>query len=72
MVVCWGVARSLPFEECPRWRSHLAVMRGLASVLTPPKNVEGDEPPWTEEMDCPSFTSSSVRPQTQIFRESGP
>ena len=29
-----------------------------------PQKVEGDETPWTEEMGCPLFTSSSVRPRT--------
>ena len=29
-----------------------------------PQNIEGNEPPLTEEVGCPSFISSSVRPQT--------
>ena len=45
MVVFWGVPRSFFFEECPRSRSCLAVMKGLANALTPPpKGREGRTP----------------------------
>ena len=33
--------------------------------------VEGDEPPWTKEMGCPSIHPVRYRaPDLQIFRES--
>ena len=49
-------------------------MRGLCVCEPPPKKVEGDEPPWNEEMGLPvAFTSLSLKaPDTQTFRESGP
>ena len=64
MNVFWGVLRSFLFEECPRSRSRLAVMRGLANALTLPPIGRGGEPPWTKEMGCPSFTPSGVWLQT--------
>ena len=60
MNVFWGVARPFHFEEYPRLRSRLAVMRGLANTLTLSQKVEGDGSSWTEETDCPLFTPSGV------------
>ena len=73
MNVFWRVARSFLFKECPRSRSHLVVVRGLANTLTSPPNGRGgrtlldesDELPVVHPVRC-------MAPDLQIFYGSSP
>ena len=73
MIVFWRVARSFLREECPRSRSHLAAMRGLANALIPPPKGRGGRTPldgkiWVARRSPRQMSASD----TQIFRESDP
>ena len=71
MSAFWEVARSFFFEEGPRSRSHLVVMRGLANASTPPPKGRGGNPlGWKKWVACRLPRQMSA-PDTQLFRESG-
>ena len=53
MVVSREVVCFFLFEECPRSRSSLAVMRGLANALTPPPNGRGGRAPLDKRDGLP-------------------
>ena len=73
MIVCWKVAHSFFFAECPRSRGRLAVMRGLANALTPPPNGRGGRTPLDERDGLPIVHPvRCMAPNLKIFCESSP
>ena len=73
MNVCWEVARSSLFQECPRSRSHLTVVRGLANGLTLPPNGRRGQTPLDGRDGLPVVHPvKCMAPDLQIFRESNP
>ena len=73
MNVFWGVARPFLFKECPRSRSRLVVIRGLANALIPPPNGRGGRAPLNERGGLPVVhLVRCTALDLQIFRESSP
>ena len=70
MKVFWGVARPFLFEEGPRSKIRLAVMKGLANALTPPPNGRGGRTPFDERDGLPFVHPvRCMTPDFKIFRE---